>query len=77
MRWLLVLLLVSCAPQATLEELEREALLTGDWSKVEARERRMARNAPCNRCPSDLIDYHNHWGHAGCLSRDDLRDIFR
>jgi hypothetical protein len=37
----LLLVLFACAPVPTLEELEDEAMLTGDWSKVEAREKRL------------------------------------
>ena len=32
-------LLVACEPVPTLEELEDQANLTGDWSQVEKRER--------------------------------------
>jgi hypothetical protein len=38
------MLLSGCAQQKlTLEELEREALVTGDWSKVEKREKSLER----------------------------------
>ena len=39
---ILLPLLFACAPQMTLEELEDEAMVTGDWSRVEARERKIA-----------------------------------
>ena len=37
----LLLALFACTPMQTLEDLEDEAVLTGDWSKVEAREKRL------------------------------------
>ena len=49
-----VLLLVSCTPMPTLEELESEATMTGDWSRVEKRERiirdRLAYDAAVQYC---------------------------
>lgn len=36
-------LLVGCAPNKTLEELEFAALASGDWSAVEKRERNIER----------------------------------
>lgn len=60
MRVLLVIassLLAGCATQTSLEDLERKALATGEWSAVEAREqaivRRNARLGP--ECPGNLI----------------------
>lgn len=35
-------LLFACAPLPSLEELEEQALVSGDWSRVEARERLIA-----------------------------------
>lgn len=50
---LFVLCLAACTTQPTLEELEAEALETGDWDAVEERERqqnvRRERTAP--GCP--------------------------
>ena len=40
----LLLLLGACAGRPTLAELEGEAMVTGDWSKVEKRERIRARS---------------------------------
>ena len=40
-----VLLLNACAATVPMAELERQAMLTGDWSAVERRERRQARRA--------------------------------
>ena len=40
------LLLMGCAPVPTLEELENQAMLTGNWSEVERRQKIIAnRNA--------------------------------
>jgi hypothetical protein len=48
-----LVLLAGCAAAPTMEELEAEALQTGDWAKVEQRElaqtRRMGR--PQAECP--------------------------
>ena len=52
-----LLLMVACAPMKSLEELEAEALQTGDWSLVEEREAIIAkRNArrPL-QCPSGQV----------------------
>ena len=35
-------ILTGCASQPSLQELEAQALQSGDWSAVEARERRLA-----------------------------------
>ena len=37
--FILVVLLVGCAPIPTMEELEQQASASGDWSEVERRER--------------------------------------
>ena len=45
--WLMVWLAVGCTSSPTLEELEDEALRTGNWEAVERRERLMERrNGP-------------------------------
>ncbi len=52
-----LLLAVACAPMKSLEELEDDALQTGDWSLVEEREALIAkRNArrPL-QCPSGQL----------------------
>ncbi len=36
-----LVIVVGCAPSPTLEELEKEALITGDWTAVEWREERI------------------------------------
>lgn len=51
--------LVACAPMPTLEQLEDQANLTGDWSQVEKRERAMQRRqAPQSlKCPDRYITF--------------------
>ena len=52
-------LTAGCASLPTLEELEAEALRTGDWTLVEQRERLIAkRNArrPV-QCPTGMVSY--------------------
>lgn len=52
-----LLLTVACAPTRTLEELEAEALQSGDWSLVEEREALIAkRNSRRPRqCPNGQV----------------------
>lgn len=76
---LLLLCLAGCGTYQTLEELEQEALLTGDWSAVEKRERiiakRRQRSGPM--CPAGRTKYCERWGaneRCSCISRDTLRD---
>ena len=51
---ILTLLTGACATPPTLEELERKALLTGDWSAVDRRELYLARRAV--RSPEQCAD---------------------
>ena len=47
-----------CASRPSIEELELDAMRTGDWSAVEQREhmdRRMGLNDPDNACDNDSI----------------------
>ena len=70
----------ACAPMPTLEELEAEALRTGDWTLVEQRELLIAkRNArrPM-QCPSGMVSYCER--QAGrldcqCVSRSAFGDV--
>ena len=57
MRTILILVLLAlggCGTVHTLEELESEALETGDWSKVKAKEERIARRKGV-QCPDGLL----------------------
>ena len=73
-------LTAACAPLPTLEELEAEALRTGDWTLVEQRELLIAkRNARRpKQCPSGLVSYCER--SAGrldcqCVSRSAFGDV--
>jgi hypothetical protein len=76
---LALLMLVGCAPYHTLEELEVEAQLTGDWTKVEARERRVqakqARKELVAACDElKMIVYCEYRGgdkDCGCVRRSE------
>jgi hypothetical protein len=54
---LLVLFLVGCSNQPTLDELEAEALQTGDWTAVEEREKLLRRTGRLSdsECPSGTL----------------------
>lgn len=75
---LLFILLGACAPIPTLDELQSEALQTGDWSEVERREKimrvRQARSGP--QCPDGATGYCEQSGgdvQCACYSTDVLR----
>ena len=54
----LLFLSAGCASRPSIEELELEAMRTGDWSQVEQRERmdrRMGRVTPDNMCDDNAI----------------------
>lgn len=75
-----LLALVGCGSTATLEELEEQAMITGDWSAVEKRERinarRAARKGP--KCPSGTIGVcHSNIGNdrCSCVQQDSVRDL--
>ncbi len=75
------LLAVGCAPVKTIEQLELEASITGDWSEVEKRERMLARRkakAPID-CPTGYVGFCQSYGgqsDCGCVSREGMRDMF-
>ena len=52
-----VIILAACAPRPTLQELESEATVTGDWSKVERREELLKERlkAQTTECPDPTI----------------------
>lgn len=52
-----LLLVAACAPMTSLEELEAEALQTGDWSFVEERETLIAKrnSRRPRRCPNGQV----------------------
>ena len=76
--FLIALALVGCAPYKTLDELEDEAMLTGDYSALEARERSLARRAAerGSICGADQVSVcRDRVGRkaCGCVARDELR----
>ena len=78
---LLALGLIGCAPVPTLEELEQQAFLTGDWSEVEEREKILARRAARKgmNCPSGYVSYCQRFAaqnRCSCVPRDKLFDAF-
>ena len=53
-----ICVLAGCSTGPTLQQLEAEALITGDWSLVEQREARIARRKqPGIACPSGSVGY--------------------
>lgn len=68
-------LLGGCGTYHTLEELEQEAMRTGDWSRVEQREQMLASRAARMRpsCPSGYISYCENHGvqdRCACISSE-------
>lgn len=62
-------LLAGCGTYTPLEQLEREAFLSGDWSLVEQRERMISRqNARRGaQCPDKMTNYCvNNFGQTEC-----------
>lgn len=73
-------LLVGCSVGPTMEELESQALLTGDWSRVEKRERTLVRRQlrAGIQCPNGYIGYCVDQivaKRCTCLERDALRFV--
>ena len=71
-------LLGGCGTYHTLEELEQEAMLTGDWSRVEQRERIRARRSMRTGvpCPSGYIKYCENritGNRCACIDSDAVR----
>ena len=73
--------LTGCSSVKSLEQLEHEASISGDWSQVEKRERILARRAERDglNCPVGYISFCEKLGgdqKCGCVSRQGMRDIF-
>jgi hypothetical protein len=72
-------LLVGCSARPTVDELEAEAVATGDWAAVEKRERmdrRMGLVDPSNQCPNGEALLCNKKGKhedCECVSPDIIR----
>ncbi len=74
------LFLVACAPVPTLEELEDQANLTGDWSQVERRERAIAKRhnqqnqrlSQCSYQYVEICDSNSDQERCQCVAWEDL-----
>ena len=80
---LILLVVVGCAPVKSLEQLEQEAMLTGDWSAVEKREKAVARKAERQgaklKCPVGYIAFCQAYTvreECSCVSRSGMEEIF-
>lgn len=74
------LTLSACGSFQSMEELERQAMLTGDWSAVEQRERVLARREQQRgqQCPSGYVSYCQKYvgrSECRCISNDAMRDV--
>ena len=74
-------LLSGCGTLTSMEELERQAMITGDWSDVERRERilarRDARSGP--QCPEGQVAFCEQYANVNrceCMSTSVLRSSF-
>lgn len=76
-----LVLFAGCAADPTMEELEREAMQTGDWSKVEDREQRRAQRIgrAQNECPDGfavLCRSEVGFEDCDCVNREVYENIF-
>ena len=72
--------LTGCMSMPTLEQLEEQALLTGDWTAVEKREKLIAKRARIQgpQCPAGMMAYcEAHFGQkrCGCVSNAEMRAL--
>ena len=75
-----LLLLGGCVTAPSMQELESQAMLTGNWLEVEKRERALARRRAQRgpQCPPAYISYcENNYGdlQCGCLQQDAARIV--
>lgn len=74
------LLLTACATVPTLDELEHRAMLTGDWTEVERREKVIARRAAERgiNCPAGYVSFcvKGVRNECSCVDRDTLANFF-
>ena len=73
-----LILLAGCVASPTMQELETRAMLTGDWSAVEAKERSLVRRRlrAGIQCPNGYIGYCQDRivdEVCSCVSRDGIR----
>ena len=82
--FVVALTLTACAPYMTLEELEDQAMLTGDWSAVETRERQLQHKAKREaqrrmQCPAgQSVVCLDRFGSTtcGCADRHEIWSVF-
>lgn len=77
---LTVLLVTGCGSYHTMEELEHQAMLTGDWSAVEKRERIIARRKARSgyNCPNGQVavcDSMMSSERCTCMESDNIRAL--
>ena len=75
-----VFFLAGCMSRPTREELEAQAFLSGDWSAVEKREKRIARRHLIRgpQCPPGTMAFcERGWGQkrCGCVSNSEMRAL--
>ena len=74
-------LLAGCTSYTPLKQLEDEAMLSGDWSLVEKRERTIARSQMRlgTQCPGDKIRFCQSTGggnYCECVESRVIRSLF-
>ena len=74
------LLLAGCGSMPSLEQLEDQAFLSGDWSAVEKREKLIARRAAIRgpQCPARMIAVCEKRGaqnRCGCVEKTAMREL--
>ena len=75
-----VFFLVGCISMPTLEQLEEQAFLTGDWSAVEKRERLIAKRDSMRgpKCPAGTMAYCEvrlGQKRCGCISDAEVKAL--
>lgn len=73
----LLIVMTGCSVGPTMAELETQAMLTGDWSAVERRERAIERRRQRQgmQCPAGFIAYCDNTAFdtsCTCIDHDDL-----
>ncbi len=77
---LAALLLTGCGSMPSLEQLEDQAFLSGDWSAVEKRERLIARRIAIRgpQCPVGMVAFCEKRGvqkRCGCADKTEMREL--
>ena len=72
--------LTGCVSMPTLEQLEEQALLTGDWSAVEQREKLIAKRDSRRgvKCPTGMIAYCEQrlgQNRCACVSKSEMTSL--